>query len=142
MALVGLTIDGTREYTSKLDAGESPTVWVLGTLSGRQRMLVKDSSMGFQPDSKAESGMSLSFHGYTTAYETVRLGLRGCRNFVDTKGEEIPFQTTKENVGGVQTQVVTKAFMDRIPSEVVTELAGEINQDNALNTEQRGNSVE
>lgn len=142
MALIGLDIAGTRNWTSPRDpATGTPeaTVWVLGTLTGRQRMYLKDSAIGFQSDDTQESGMSMSFKSNQTAYEVVRLGLVSVKNFLDEQGNEIPLERVSVVVSGITTQAVSDKFMNRLDDDTIRELSTEILGSNTLTEEDAGN---
>jgi hypothetical protein len=142
MALVGLDIAGTKQWTSPRDSAKGTpeaTVFTLGTLTGRQRMYLKDSAIGFQSDDTQESGMSMSFKSNQTAYEVVRLGLVGVENFLDKDGNEIALERVSTVVGGVTTQAVSEKFMCRLDDDTIRELSTEILGVNTLTEEDSGN---
>lgn len=148
MAIKALDLSKTREYVSKLDDGDDPTVWKIGTLSSRDVGQIRDSvtSITFKADANAgqetEQDINTNINRSKMNFEAVRRGLKGIENFLDVEGNAIPFKLVTRDVGGgVKKSVVPNSILDQIPLAVIEELADEILGDNmAEDDDEPGNS--
>lgn len=157
MAIKALDLSKTRVYVSKLDTGDDPTKWHLGTLSSRDKGAIRDSATSFsfsnddlaRAKARAAGDTSVSDEDSTLDtkverskmnFEAVRRGLVGWENFLDDNDLPIPFRTVVRDVGGgVKKSVVPNDLMDRIPLDVIDELATQI-MDGLAKDEDAGNS--
>lgn len=140
MAVVGLTLDETKEYICADDPGNpeglmadeeigaQPTVFILGALSSRVMTKLRDQSTKFNMEPGQE--LKANFAPNEAAWERVRMGLKGWKNFVDGQGKEIPFKTEEISVTGKPYTVVALETMDRIPLSVIQELSMAIDEFN------------
>ncbi len=142
MSLVGITLDATEEYESTYDpqkGQEGATKFVLGTLPARVQAMLRDKATKFRPDPNENNNVVAEFLPNEAAFETVRYGLRGWKNFLDAKGDEIEFKTVSRSVAGRQFQVVSEMILDLLPLEVIQELADKIRNLNKASEEERKN---
>lgn len=149
MALVGIDPGATRKYVSKFDPsysadpevpnGDDATVFTLRALTSKQLATVRDKVTRLVPDPDSPSGATADLLINDQAWETVRYGLAGWVNFKDTKGNDIPFKTNKENLGGSELVVVKKALLSQLDLQVIKELAAEIDKDDDLDEDDAKN---
>lgn len=143
MAIIGLSLDATRDYVSNLDSAKGTpeeTVFVLGTLDSRIMAKIRDktTTMGLDPNKPDEVTQTVNLREMD--FDTVVYGLRGCRNFVDAKGTKIEFRSVTRTHAGTPYEVADPLFVRRIPGAILTELAQEIRGDNTLSKVEEGNS--
>lgn len=149
MAIKALDLGKTTNFISKLDRGDDPTTWVLGTLSSRDKGAIRDSATSFsfsnddlervrnkesgKAEGEGEKGtVDTKIEKSKMNFEAVRRGLKGWENFLGTDGNAIPFKMVLRDVGnGVTKNVVPSDLMDQIPLAVIDELAEEILKDDA-----------
>lgn len=145
--IVGLTLDATQEHISKYDeqpenAGPDwkPTKWLIGSLDSRVLGQIQDMAMTVRVDTKAlDDEVDTSVNSNQVAFKACQFGLRGWENFLDESGEEIPFRTVKEGLGGKKYSVVSSDVLCRVPASVLNELSAEITKRNSL-TDEAGNA--
>lgn len=146
--LTGLRLNATKEYISEQDEAkgtptenEDATIFTIGTISRRVAVYIKDKTTSFRSDEDAgEAGMVADFKMNLVAYETVRFGLRGWKNFKDADGNPIPFKTEKEELANGTYDVVTAKCLDAIPYDVMLELSGQINEINEVSKKEEDKS--
>lgn len=143
MAIRALTMDQVIDYVSNLDPSkdtdreaEEATVFKLGTLSARQMTQIKDSATSFKPDRENSQDpknpdMVAEFRPNQSTYLTVQFGLRGWERFCDSEGNEVPFKTTRKQLGGKEVTCAHDDSLDRLGQELMRELAERIEK---LNT--------
>lgn len=157
MAIKALDLNKTRTYTSKLDTGDDPTIWVLGILSSRDKGAIRDSTTSFsfsnedlaraakigsggEFDADDDSTLDTKVEKSKMAFEAVRRGLKGWENFIGSDGNAIEFKTVIRDVGGgVKKSVVPNDLMDMIPFAVIEELADQIMDDSSAGEDDAGN---
>ena len=134
MAIKALNLGSTRDYVSKSDTGEPPTVWKLGVLSSRDVGAIRDSatSFSFKGEEGAESGeVDTRIEKSKMNFEAVRRGLKGVENFLNEDGDAISFKLVVRDVGGgVKKSVVPNEILDQIPLSIIEELSEQIMGDN------------
>jgi hypothetical protein len=143
MAIIGLSLEATKDYTSLLDpARNTPdaTIWVLGTLDSRIMGKIRDkaTTMGIDPMKPDEVTQTVNLREMD--FETVIYGLKGVKNFNDAKGNAIKFNTRNRNHGGMNYEVADPAFVKLVPSDIISELAEQIRAMNSLTPAEAGNS--
>jgi hypothetical protein len=150
MAIKALDLSRTRTYVSKLDDGDDPTKWHIGTLSSRDKGAIRDSATSFSfssddldrakaraagedaPATDEDAGLETKVERSRMNFEAVRRGLKGWENFLGPDGQPITYKTVLRDVGGgVKKSVVPNELMDLIPLAVIDELASEIMADTA-----------
>ncbi|RLC34043.1 hypothetical protein DRH14_03825, partial [Candidatus Shapirobacteria bacterium] len=92
MAIKGLSLDETVDYISQFDKDDPKVTWILGVLSSRVRKHIGDIATSFNPGSPNSS----SFNIGRAEIEAVSFGLKGFKNFVDSKEKPIKFETEKK----------------------------------------------
>lgn len=153
MAIKALNLSQTRDYVSKYDDGDEPTIWKLGTVSSRDVGAIRDSVTSFsfkggdKGEGDTEAEVDTKIEKSKMNFEAVRRGLKGVENFMNAEGHAIPFKLVVRDVGGgVKRSVVPNDFLDCIPLAVIEELAGEILKENleehAEDENETGNSQE
>jgi hypothetical protein len=135
MPIVGITLDSTRDYVSKLDTAKPPeaTVFVIGTLDSRIFGILRDRGTVIQVDpTRGDDNVQTSLNLNEVNFLTVQYGLRGWRNFKDSAGADIAFKTSTITHGNKPYTVVDADLLRRLPGVVISELAEEIRKENEL----------
>lgn len=127
MAVRALDLNKTHRYVTKADR-PSPeaeqTVFILGTLSSRDIGRIKDMATSFRMGGEtAEEGVDTKIERTKMNFEAVRLALKGWENFLDAEGNAVPFKSFNRDVNATSKDVVAPDLLDRIPLDVVNELA-------------------
>ena len=135
MAIVGISLDETREYISKHDPDRGkPTIFVIGLLDPFVRSYVDDQMTQFGispggPDKPAQTSINISGRNL----EIVRFGLRDIKNLIDPVTKEaVRFISDTIPVKGKSYKAVSDQILRLIPPIVIKELAREIGNDNLL----------
>lgn len=142
MAIKALDLNKTRDYVSKFDDGDEPTVWKIGVLSSRDVGQIRDSvtTISFKTGADgnmADEDISTNISRSKMNFEAVRRGLKGWENFIGVDGNAIPSKLVIRDVGnGVKKSVVPNEVLDQIPLPVVEELAEQIMGDNMREDEE------
>jgi len=124
--LQAINLAKTIEYQSDRDPAkgtENATVFVLGALSSRVASTIRDKSTRFSGDLGKVEGMTTELRMNETAFELVRFGLRGFRNYQAADGTLVEFKTEEVQIGTTIMKVVAKEIMDVIDLETIRELA-------------------
>lgn len=124
--LQALNLTKTIEHQSDRDPAkgtENATVFVLGALSSRVASTLRDKSTRFSGDVGKVDGVITELRMNETAFELVRFGLKGFRNYQAADGTMLEFKTEEVQVGGTIMKVVAKEIMDAIDLETIRELA-------------------
>lgn len=143
MPIIGLTLDATKSYQSKLDSARNTpeaTIWKLGTLDSRIMGRIRDkaTTMGVDPLKPDEVQQTVNLREMD--FETVMYGLRGVENFTNGAGVSIPFSTSIRTHAGITYQIADPEFVRLIPLPVLEELGDEIRALNSLTAADAGNS--
>ena len=77
-----------------------------------------------------------------TNIEVVRHGLIGFENFLDKRGNAIPFKTVKANVNGREYDVASDEVLTALGLNLIQELAAEIKRISEVDQEEEKNSDE
>lgn len=122
---VEVEVDGVK----RKENGPTATVWELAVLSTRVMGYLADRATKFSQGQNG--GIQADIQPNLVAYDRVRLGLKGVSPLLDDDGNPIKLPLVKETIGGLGVQEVVSAdFMDRIPREVILELAEKITESN------------
>ncbi len=143
MAVVGLSIGGTREFVAASDKGPDKTIWVLGTLDAYTWAYLNDNLAEFEVEISEDETVvpKTRMKIHASAIEACRYGLRGWKNFKDEKGGEIPFETEKiQLTDGRVYQVVKSGVLGRIPIDVIMEISNKLREVNLVTEEEEKNS--
>lgn len=129
MAFRAITKSKIHRYSSPNDPDqENPTVFLLRSLSARERATIRDKHMdfGMETDSAGQSqGAGIHLKVYGQNLDTCATGLTGWENFRDEAGAEVTCPTIHRSIG---PPVVKEEALDFLPQEILTELAAEINR--------------
>jgi hypothetical protein len=137
MAIRGLRPNSTVKYILKRDParGENgediggATVFVLSTLTGYARAMIRDMQMSVGGDSeKMAEGAApqVKMSIYAPAYEACRLGIADWINFQNEDGTPIPFEKEETIVGGKRVMTPTRNTIGLIDVDDAFELMGVI----------------
>lgn len=136
MALTSLSLEKTRPYQSKLDpeyGTDEATTFSLGTLDSRISGKIKDLATTINVDpTQLDDEVETSINQNEVFFQTVSYGLKGIKNFLDEKGDEVKFRTLTRRHSGQIYQVVDPDVLKLIPQAVIVELALEIQKDNEV----------
>jgi hypothetical protein len=111
----GLDLNATVEYTLKSDT-DNPTVWKLGIIPSYLFARISADA----PTKEIQ-----------TAYRVLQIAIKGWENF------NVPFTTEKEKLFDREIDCVPLSTLERLPLNVVTELAGKIMEINGLTAEEK-----
>jgi len=132
--ITAITPDQTFEYVCESDReSEQPTKWVLGVLDSRLMAHIEDTVTKLEMGGKKPSDMpDPVFRTGTRRWLLVKFGLRGWVHFSDAAGQPIAeaFDTTP--LFGKSYKTVSDRVLELIPSSVLTELAGQLSEQNHL----------
>lgn len=150
MAIVGINLEAKKKFVPSSDPAkgtDKATVFEIGTLSSGVVGYIMDSIVEFQNDifirgkegqEKKEVKVRIPLN--RSSYMFAKYGLRGWNNFVDEKGNHIPFECVEEIIPGVGSiQVVKEELLNRIPFDVIGEIATEVNSENEVSKEDEKN---
>lgn len=138
MAIIGLTLDETWDFTCK-DDKEDPTVWTLGVIDPLLLAQVDDELLEFKVK-EGDDTTATKLKMNQRYVEVVRYGLKAVTNFKDAAGEDIPFKTINALRMGASRTLVHDATLKRIPAGTIKELAEEILAKNRLSAGEIKNS--
>ncbi len=130
MAVIALTLSETKEYISSTDPAHpdndnkdgTPTMFLLGTMPSRLNAMLKDNSTKFLVGSESEN-ITADFSPHYAAFDRVRLGVRGWKNYQDASGSEVEFKTESISINGYKYKAITGEVMDRLPISLIQELS-------------------
>jgi len=143
MAVTALDTSITKTYTLKRDPDigkAGATTFDLGSIPARVLGSIKDKSTSFLSDAKGEE-INTVVQQNKTNIDIVSIGLRGWSNFQNSKGQDVPFETTKRNIAGQSLVVADDATMDMLQLEDIIELAEQILSINEVETEKKKKSA-
>ncbi|QSY98655.1 hypothetical protein J2J97_31795 (plasmid) [Rhizobium bangladeshense] len=136
MAIKALKLGSTRKYESVYDEDrgtEHATVWIIGTLDSRTAGRIKDQATRFVVDANApDEEVATVISTSEVNYQRVQYGLKGFERFQDEDGNDVAYQTVSKRHGGQSYQIVSDSVMQKIPQDIIAELAAEIAKGNEL----------
>ena len=122
----GIDRNETKRYKSPNDPDLSnPTIFTLGLLDPSIRNTIEDSTSSFDidpknPNDKPKMNFSLGKRNHLI----VKYGLKGFEGLVHPKTKEmIKFETTTGHFGGKLIEGVSEDILNMLPSNIKTELA-------------------
>ena len=128
-----ITPDQTFEYICESDRGsEQPTKWVLGILDSRLMAHIEDAVAKLEMGKKGSDHADPVFRTGTRRWLLVKFGLRGWVNFVDANGQPFAESFDTTPLFGKSYKTVNDRVLELIPTSVLTELAGELSEQNHL----------
>ncbi len=159
MAITALNVAATKEYISHFDPlytregspDPNATSFTLRALDSYMDAHVQSMSISYKtviPEDVDKEKLTVKELGqytskktdlYAMFLETVRLCLKGWKNFKDSDGNEIAFKTIQENIKGRMYDVVSPELMARLPQIVVQELYMQINMISVFSETDRKN---
>ena len=133
MTVIALDVKQVRDYTLKGDGSEEKTIFMIGVLDGRLLAYIDDQAKTFALSSGgAVAPGTVHFDVDQANYKKVRFGLKGWKNFRNSSGVEMRFESEQENVPGVGFRTcATHECMDMI-TPFIAELAEAILSSNRL----------
>lgn len=129
--LQALNLTKTVEYQSDRDPAkgtDDATVFIIGAISSRVASTLRDKSTRFSGDFTQADNMQAEMRMNETAFELVRFGLRGFRNYQNADGGLLEFKTEDYQAGNAVLKIVAKDVMDVIDLETIRELAAQISR--------------
>jgi hypothetical protein len=148
MAIVGLNLAATEDYSSRYDSDAkagpgqvvNPTVFRLGTLDSFVFAHIRDKLTVYETSPLPGAKGNVRVSANEMAIETVRYGLRGWRNLKDGQGNDIPFRTVKQYLFGREYDAVADECLMVLPLQLVLELSERLKMLNELSEAEAGNS--
>ncbi len=113
----GIDLTQIIDYSLETDT-DNPTIFKLGIIPSYLLAKVSSQSQGNEIE---------------TTYKLLQLSLRGWENF------NIPFETVKEKLCDRELDIVPIAILERLPLNVITELAKKVMELNKLSVPERKN---
>lgn len=132
MAIKGISIFESEEYISRTDTEKDKskaTIFILGSLDVSTKARLQDNMMAMESDG---INTNIKTNRNTVYLEAVRYGLKGWKNFIDEKGNEIKFDTVKRLVSGGEIDIPSDESLNRLPSNIIRELGEKILNVNSL----------
>lgn len=108
--LKGINIKETKEFVSTLDTAEPKTIFLIGNLTAEAKTRIMSGSVGIGADGNAIAKVDMG-----KAYEIVRVGLKGIKNFGDSVDGK-----------SINIDVITDDVLNQIDGAVLFEIAAEI----------------
>jgi len=128
-----ITPDQTFEYVCEADRNsEQPTTWVLGILDSRLMAHIEDAVAKLEMGKKGSDQADPVFRTGTRRWLLVKFGLRGWVNFGGANGQPIAESFDTTPLFGKSYKTVNDRVLELIPTSVLTELAGELSEQNHL----------
>lgn len=140
LAFKAINLTKTKTYESELDEAkgtDDSTKFLLGAIDTRTMSYIVDSNMDVTEN---DDGKILNkFNQLTVAYNLVKFGLKGFTNYQDSEGADVPYKQESINYGGKSYKVVTEAILSSMPTTLIMELAGQINDINTVSEDDSKN---
>lgn len=140
MSIIGLSLEATRPYQSRLDPAkgtDEATVFRLGTLDSRIMGKIRDLATTINVDpSQPDDEVETSINQNEVFFQTVSYGLKGWEKFKDKNGNDIEFATITRRHSGQVYQIVDPDKLKLLPQSIIVELAQEIQKDNEVSNAQ------
>ncbi len=131
-----INLTKTVEYKSYLDPNkdnDDAVVFTLGAVDTRTMSSIIDKNIENKTNKEGE--MIFKPNQMTTSYLLVRFGLKGLKNWKNHDDTDVEFKTETVNMFGKTYKLVSEDIISAFPSELITELSGEIYSLNNLTDE-------
>lgn len=162
MALIAMTVSDTVEFVSDKDPsktttkvpvdandlskgvrdevtiGEGATIFFLGALDVFLMGYIYDNASSIS-GKQGDDTVGIHTRVNQTNIEAVRHGLKGFRNFVDAKGNQIAFKTKKAVVNGREYDVADDDTMAKLGLRLIQELAEKIKEISEVSADEEKN---
>jgi hypothetical protein len=124
--------NATKEYVCACDTEEPKAVWTLGVLDSRMLGFIDDAVTKLELGTDAKAQAEPAFRTGTRRWLLVKYGLRGWTNWLGVDG--MPIEPAFDTVPhfGRGYQAVPDRLLERLPTEVMTELANELSRQNKI----------
>ena len=135
--IYAIDINETRDYVCKADEkSEKPTVWKLGVIDSITMSKLDKVDVEYNMDTE-DTKIKANLMG--RELEFVRYGLKGWQNFCDKNGQEIKPEFNTIGRAGGSSQVLVDRVLQKIPADVIREIAQGIRKGNVLSESERKN---
>ena len=138
----GIDRNETKRYKSPNDPDPSnPTIFILGLLDLTVRNYIEDITSSLDvdtknPNDKAKMNFSLGKRNHLI----IKYGLKGFEGFLHSKTQEpVKFETTSGHFGGKVIEGVSEEILSMFPSNLKTELAEVIWNEDKFNEDAEKN---
>lgn len=149
--VIAITPGETWEWIHESDLErekEDQTVFVCRVLTSRQNAWVENHYAGSTAkrkkkgyrEYKGDERPDVEFRAGDYRRASITAGLVDVQGLKDSKGAEIKFETRRATIGGDTLDVPSDSFLDRIPAEVLVDLANAITDGPSLEESDRKNS--
>lgn len=125
-----IAIGETKEYVSKLDKGEDPTVWFVGTIDSLTKAKIMAGFLNVTTVDGKQSVVKNQDGFIYSDFTIVEYGLKGFKNF-----GKIEFETEKKKSFGQEIEIVKRDVLLQIPLEIIRELSDVIWGENQVSEE-------
>lgn len=118
MAVRAVTLSKELKYVSEDDPAkgtDDETTFLLHPLSAPQSAQVSDLLASFSADAASGGEASSQMKVHQAAILAVRFGLFDWHNFLDENGEQIPFKSRQQTIGGKTAISIVPELLDRVP---------------------------
>ena len=124
-----IVIGEVKDYVSKMDKSDNPTVWLIGSLDSIQKAKISSMMVSVQliegnPQVVQDKDIFMNYSDFVV----VSYGLKGWKNF-----GSIEFKTEKKVLFGENFDVIPFETLKQIPLDIIRELAAIIWEDNSVN---------
>lgn len=139
--MIKLLTQTPEQYISKFDSGELKTVFFLSPVTSQEMQIITDQTMTVKSKKKediekddAGAGVDIQFKTSLRFRMLCLFGIKGWEN-----GEE-EFRTIKRALHGMKEKnLIAEELLDRLPNDLIVELAGKIDEMSNLTKEDEKN---
>jgi len=143
--LIGVDVNETKEFILPADAGDDPTVFLIGRLDVNVAAAIKDAMTNYAVNQKAgpDGLATMTINKNAMDVTVVRLGLKGWRNLKirkDGQLVDLPFETETIGFKGIAPRpVVHNRCMAYFAESWIEPLAKAITGENFLTPDESKN---
>ncbi len=133
MALVGITLSGTKTYESVKDPARGTpdaTKFTIGTIDFTTMSRILDGALVFHQGDDARNQTHVRLN--ETNAELVRFGVLDWSNLKDANGNDIAPKRVKRLAAGKEVDALSDESLAVLGIELVAELAGEVRRANSV----------
>ena len=125
------------EYTLPSDK-ENPTLWLIGPLDSLIKSKLQGQMFDMDMSDPKNPKMVSKIKPLEHQLLILKLGLKGFKNFI-LNGKEVPFETERQKIMGIEREVVSDATLKYIPLSAHRLIADKIWAENEVTEEEEKN---
>ena len=140
--LIGIDINATRQYVSKLDPDTTnPTIFHIGVLDPVLRAEIDDESSSYEMSSSNPSDKAkVKLNWNKRQINAIKFGLKGIDNFLDPQTKTpIELKFEKVQYAGKMRECIVDRIIGMFPSELRSELSDVILNESKLSEAEQKN---